>query len=431
MFFDISYTLIIAISAFVFSLVGCYLAQVVLQLTDTHDIPNERSNHQQPVPRGGGLGVMFALLGFMLISGAPAALLWAALGLAVISFMDDRGGVPIRQRLLVQIAGVALTIMALEGPVFQGLLPIWADHFLAGIILLAVVNLTNFMDGIDGISGAHVASIGFGFMAVGLAADGIGKGIAVDGALLAAVAAGFLVLNWHPAKLFLGDVGSIPLGLITGFLLLQVAASGYWEAALILPAYYLVDSGVTFCKRLLNKEKVWVAHSQHAYQQAVRRGWPHDAVVMRMAEFNLFIILLAVLATREMLSIWMVPLAYAGAFWLRHHLLTAPCPLVYRTRAAAEAEARPAPAAVIEGEFEEITEVVAPAQALVVAADAHQAAIAELAAAEAELEETAQAAQNTARRAATAPAKPKTSAASAKKSDATPRPRKTTAKTPS
>lgn len=290
------YLLSIALSVFIFSFLGCHIVRQILELTQTLDMPNERSNHQTPVPRGGGIAVIFAIISFMLITGAQSPLLWAAIGLAIISFIDDREGVPIKQRLLVQIAAVALSLMELEGLVFQGIIPFWADRFLAGCLLVGFLNLTNFMDGIDGITGAHVISIGLGFIAVAFASTQFGIGLMTDGIILIAACAGFLMLNWHPAKLFMGDVGSIPLGLITGLILLSIAAAGHPVAAIILPAYYLVDGGLTFLSRLLKGEKVWEAHSQHGYQKAVRNGWPHDEVVRWMSAFNLILIALATLS---------------------------------------------------------------------------------------------------------------------------------------
>lgn len=311
------YSFILVISTVIFTVTGTLLAKFLLELTAVQDLPNERSNHARPVPRGGGVAIIVPLLGFMLVSGAPSHLLWAALGLAVISFVDDLRGVAIRDRLIIQVAACALALTSLDGLVFQGLLPFWPDRLLAGVLLLGFLNLYNFMDGIDGITGAQTIALGLGFIGMAIAVPHLGHGLGVDGALLIAAAGSFLLFNWHPARIFMGDVGSITLGFITGFLLLQLAALGQFVPALILPAYYLVDAGITFGKRLYAKEKVWEAHSQHAYQQAVRMGWPHDAVVLKIARSNACSLALALIATGG--GAWAalaLVLAYAQAGWL-------------------------------------------------------------------------------------------------------------------
>jgi UDP-N-acetylmuramyl pentapeptide phosphotransferase/UDP-N-acetylglucosamine-1-phosphate transferase len=112
----------------------------------------------------------------------------------------------------------------------------------------------------------------------------------------AAPAAGFLVWNWHPARLFLGDVGSVPLGFALGWLLLHAAIAGYWAAALILPLYYLADATITLGRRALRGAKIWQAHREHFYQRAVARGRGHDAVVGAIAVGNVVLIGCALIA---------------------------------------------------------------------------------------------------------------------------------------
>jgi UDP-N-acetylmuramyl pentapeptide phosphotransferase/UDP-N-acetylglucosamine-1-phosphate transferase len=107
---------------------------------------------------------------------------------------------------------------------------------------------------------------------------------------LTGAAIGFLVWNWSPAKIFLGDVGSVPLGYILGFLLLDLAVRGYWKIALILPLYFLADATITLVRRLLRGERFWQAHREHFYQQAVRRGLGHAAVAKRVIAADLVLI---------------------------------------------------------------------------------------------------------------------------------------------
>src|SRR6202034_2619980 len=106
--------------------------------------------------------------------------------------------------------------------------------------------------------------------------------IAASAAAIAAAALGFLVWNWAPARIFMGDVGSIPLGYALGYLLLEIARRGWWKAALILPLYFLADATLTLLRRLARGERVWQAHREHFYQRAVQRGLGHAAVVTRV-----------------------------------------------------------------------------------------------------------------------------------------------------
>jgi UDP-N-acetylmuramyl pentapeptide phosphotransferase/UDP-N-acetylglucosamine-1-phosphate transferase len=185
----------------------------------------------------------------------------------------------------------------LPGPVFQGLLPPTLDLVATALLWLWFINLFNFMDGIDGIAGVETAAIGAGIF---IAAK-IGK---LDGHWLmlglsaAAAAVGFLRWNWHPAKIFLGDVGSVPLGFLLGWLLLSFAAAGHPIPALILPLYFLADATITLLRRLLRGEKVWLAHREHFYQLAIRSGLRHDQVSGLVAMCSLFLIALVMVAMR-------------------------------------------------------------------------------------------------------------------------------------
>ena len=171
------------------------------------------------------------------------------------------------------------------------------DRVASGLLWLWFVNLFNFMDGIDGISGVEAGSVGLGLAAVAvlLGWPALPAALAL---VLAAVAAGFLVWNWAPAKLFLGDVGSVPLGYLLGWLLLSTAAAGQWAVALILPLYYLLDATLTLARRLRRGEKFWRAHREHFYQRAVQGGLGHAAVALRIGLANGGLILLALLAAK-------------------------------------------------------------------------------------------------------------------------------------
>jgi UDP-N-acetylmuramyl pentapeptide phosphotransferase/UDP-N-acetylglucosamine-1-phosphate transferase len=149
-------------------------------------------------------------------------------------------------------------------------------------------NLFNFMDGIDGIAGGEATAVGIGIALV--AGTGGAFELIAPSVAVAAAALGFLVWNWHPARIFMGDVGSVPLGYLLGYLLLALAARGEWAAAVILPLYFLADATLTLLRRLARGERVWQAHREHFYQRAVQRGLRHDAVVLRVVAADLVLI---------------------------------------------------------------------------------------------------------------------------------------------
>ena len=257
------------------------------------DRPNERSSHDTPTPRGGGIAVVAVLVPAWIAAAllGGAAVPWTALGgvllLAAVSWRDDLKSLGILWRLGAQILAVAAGLAAIDGLVFRGILPAWLDALAAGFLWLWFVNLYNFMDGIDGIAAVETASIGGGVALVVLGAAMGPAGAAAWGIVLAAAALGFLPWNWQRAKLFLGDVGSVPLGYLAGWLLLSLAAAGAWKAALILPLYYLADAAITLLRRLKRGEKVWQAHREHYYQRAVQGGMSHASVVKAVLAGNL------------------------------------------------------------------------------------------------------------------------------------------------
>ena len=272
------------------------------------DIPNQRSSHEMPVPRGAGLGVVlivfavWAALSVDLfgVSGGDirSAGLWIiliAVGLAAISWVDDIRGLSPLLRLVPQFIAVyaVLFLVPLNGPVFGGWLPPQIDLVLTGILWVWFINLFNFMDGIDGITGLETSAVGLGTALV-LGVAGGDPLLGQFGITIAAAGLGFLWWNWHPAKIFLGDVGSIPLGFLLGWLLLSLAANGYWAPALILPLYYLVDATLTLLRRVVRRERVWEAHREHYYQQAVRKGMSHARVALSIAVANIVLIGLAI-----------------------------------------------------------------------------------------------------------------------------------------
>jgi UDP-N-acetylmuramyl pentapeptide phosphotransferase/UDP-N-acetylglucosamine-1-phosphate transferase len=180
-----------------------------------------------------------------------------------------------------------------QGAIFQGMLPPLLDRAAAALLWLWFVELYNFMDGIDGIAGVETAMLGGGIALVlgvaGVASDGT-AGLALA---IGAAALGFLRWNWHPARIFLGDVGSIPLGYLLGWLLMMMAARGLWAPALILPLYYLADATITLARRVLRRAPFWHAHREHLYQRALGSDGNHAAVVRLIAAGDAVLVALA------------------------------------------------------------------------------------------------------------------------------------------
>jgi UDP-N-acetylmuramyl pentapeptide phosphotransferase/UDP-N-acetylglucosamine-1-phosphate transferase len=268
------------------ALIGLLLRRAVF------DLPNERSLHVVPTPRGGGVAVIgasvLAWLALCAVRVSPPTDMVVALGgvgLAVVSWLDDLRGLSQGVRLVAQFAAVAAGMCVLpHGALFQGWLPPGLDAVAGALLWVWFVNLFNFMDGIDGIDASEAVAIALGLVLVASA------GGAIDLARAAPPALGFLVWNWAPARIFLGDVGSIPLGYLLGFLLYQQALRGEWQAALILPLYFLADASLTLLRRLARGQRIWRAHREHFYQRAVQRGLSHDAVVLRVIAADIVLI---------------------------------------------------------------------------------------------------------------------------------------------
>jgi UDP-N-acetylmuramyl pentapeptide phosphotransferase/UDP-N-acetylglucosamine-1-phosphate transferase len=238
------------------------------------DQPNERSLHAAPVPRTGGLGIMAGVAVAAFLGGCDARVLAAALALAALSMLDDWRGLPI----LVRFAGHFLA----AGLVLAHLAPA-APWWLLAVTVVATVwmtNLYNFMDGSDGLAGG-MAVFGFGAYAVAAWLAGV-TGLALFAAGVAAAAAGFLALNFHPARVFMGDAGSIPLGFLAAALGVAGVTADCWPAWFPVAVFspFIVDATVTILRRLVAGERIWQAHRKHYYQRMVRIGWGHARVAL-------------------------------------------------------------------------------------------------------------------------------------------------------
>ena len=256
------------------------------------DHPNERSLHSQPTPRTGGVAILLGLASsvpvWIIILAVDDSLLWLAAGaviIAAVSFLDDRHGISVVGRFLGHLLGAGLLVigagLALP-PLFTGMpmLPIWLGLALSILFLVWMVNLYNFMDGMDGFA-AGMAVIGFGaFALLGLLAGNMPFLALSLG--IASAAGGFLIFNFPPARIFMGDTGSATLGLLAGGLSLWGARDEvfpFWVAALVFSPF-IVDASVTLIRRLSRGERVWQAHKSHYYQRLVLSGWGHRKTVL-------------------------------------------------------------------------------------------------------------------------------------------------------
>jgi UDP-N-acetylmuramyl pentapeptide phosphotransferase/UDP-N-acetylglucosamine-1-phosphate transferase len=267
--------------------------------------PNARSSHKIPTPQGGGIAVVAATMVvaygafFFFAPGgsglAPSPIfLVAVIVMAGIGVTADLRPISVAPRLLLQILTVAAVIYALPADLrLVPALPWWVERILMVLSGVWFVNLVNFMDGLDWITAAEVIPITTALAVVGLCGMLPPSAIFISLALCGAMI-GFAYFNRPVAKLFLGDVGSLPIGLLLGWLLVLLAGNGGRAAALLLPLYYLADSTLTLMRRLMKGEAVWQAHRSHFYQRATDRGFTVIAVVARVFAINLSLAALAI-----------------------------------------------------------------------------------------------------------------------------------------
>jgi len=280
--------------------------------------PNARSSHTVPTPQGGGIAVVTALVtisGLFIaapeIGGRPDWI-WLAggtLALAVLGAVDDVRPLPAALRLIVQAAAVGLLVWHLDGRLLPAV-PLWLERGLAVVAGLWFVNLTNFMDGLDWMTVAEIVPVSGALLLLGLAGPLPPLPALVAACLLGAML-GFAPFNRPVAGLFLGDVGSLPAGLVTAWLLCQLALAGGLAAAVLLPLVYLADASLTLVARAARGERVWEAHRGHYYQRATDNGLKVPGVVGRVFGTNLA---LAALAAATLLwPSWPVTLAALAA----------------------------------------------------------------------------------------------------------------------
>jgi Fuc2NAc and GlcNAc transferase len=304
------YSLVVIIF-FSFSMTWCLRRYALFR--SIIDVPNARSSHKIPTPRGGGVAIVLSFLFALPVLAITGTLSWDAMwgmlgaggGIAVLGFLDDHGHIAARWRLLGHFAGAGWALFWLGGlptiQLFSYELELgWVGTILALFYLVWMLNLYNFMDGIDGIASVEAICVCLGSCL--LYWFGGFEELMLMPLVLAMAVIGFLFWNFPPAKIFMGDAGSGFLGIALGILSLQaawVSPSLLW-AWLILLAVFIVDATLTLFRRLLRGEKIYEAHRSHAYQFASRQYGRHLPVTLMVLAINVF---------------WLLPIAASVLFW--------------------------------------------------------------------------------------------------------------------
>ena len=271
-------------------------------------IPTHRSSHRSPTPQWGGLAISAATLGVsvgaMFFSGlwdeaarnGVLMALLAALLMLCLGAADDHFELGALAKLGVQAAAIALMLGALlEGMRALPLVPFWLERALLFVGALWFINLVNFMDGIDWMMVAEVVPVTAGIAVIGalgaLPPEALLVALALNGAML-----GFAPFNRPVARLFMGDMGSLPIGMLLAWLLILVAGSGHLVAAVLLPLYFVADASVTLLRRARAGEKLWIGHRTHFYQRARDNGFTNIVIVRRVFLVNVGLVVLAALS---------------------------------------------------------------------------------------------------------------------------------------
>jgi Fuc2NAc and GlcNAc transferase len=318
--------------AFVISAICCSLVLRYARRRNLFDHPNERSLHNAPVPRGGGAAIVFSttvcMTALIFFGSFPPTVLalWILCGLCVglLGWIDDHRNVRVSTRFFVQwLVAIFFIAGLLLAPGVA--VPAWVvEHHLLVILVGAfgtvwLINLTNFMDGSDGYAGTEALMVaGIGGMIVGKFG---GHWTYLAGLCIGGSAAGFLLWNWCPAKIFMGDVGSYFLGFQFAAIIAVsiVNGSGPWTW-LILLIPFVVDASLTLMARIVGGQKWWTAHRSHLYQRMILAGHSHQVVAIGLSTLTLFVltpVALVVAANPETaLSITAIAYALAAMIWL-------------------------------------------------------------------------------------------------------------------
>jgi Fuc2NAc and GlcNAc transferase len=299
------------------------------------DVPNERSSHRRPTPRGGGVAIVVTTIAALSLLALGDVVSWrfvlgfsgAGCAVAVAGFLDDRNDIRKRWRFLTHFLAAFALVTTLGGirgiGPFNDAVSVWVGWPLVLMYIVWTINLTNFMDGIDGLAASEAVTVaGGGILIYMLAVPGSDAWAAP--LVFAAAVSGFLLWNRPPARIFMGDVGSGFVGLALAALPLHASTfspSLFW-GWIILLGVFIVDASLTLLRRLLRGERVYDAHRMHGYQHAAVRWRTHGGVTLAVLAINLFWLLplACAVALRHLEVVTGVALAYApvtaAAVWL-------------------------------------------------------------------------------------------------------------------
>jgi UDP-N-acetylmuramyl pentapeptide phosphotransferase/UDP-N-acetylglucosamine-1-phosphate transferase len=301
-------------AAFLASWLGVAAYIRVLRRRGKLQTPEARSMHAVPLPSGAGIVIIFVVLVSWYLNSQPLTgiqtwLIAAAAGLTLLSWADDMIGLPAAPRLLAHTAAVAGSLLLIS-PELRAFpwLPLVAERLLEACAWIWFINLFNFMDGIDGLAGSEAIAISLGYFATIYVADLQGMSGSLAGLLVAGLL-GYLFWNWPPARVLMGDAGSIPLGFLLGWLMLELALRGYWASAIILPLFFCADATFTLIRRLSRGASPRQPHRDHHYQRAALGCGSHRTVVIAVNGANGLLIVASVLAVSS--AFWGICLAAA------------------------------------------------------------------------------------------------------------------------
>ena len=285
-------------------LVAALLTRLSLPLLQRYALarPNARSSHQIPTPQGAGIAVIIATLLASYVASiwlhvtVPWLVTAATVFIALVGFVDDLRPLPVVARLLMQAAAVGAVVLSapMEFRIVAAC-PLVLERALLVLAGVWFVNLVNFMDGLDLMTASETVPITVAIVLVGWLTD-VPLPVTLIAAGLCGAMLGFVPFNRPVARVFLGDVGSLPIGLLLGWLLLHLAWHHYLAAALLLPAYYLADATLTLLRRVARHEPFWIAHRSHFYQRATDHGFAVIRVVSEVFVLNVVLAALALAA---------------------------------------------------------------------------------------------------------------------------------------
>ena len=282
----------IYIGLFFLSMILTYAIRSYANKKAIFDIPNERSSHITPVPRGGGLAIVIVFyIGLLYFQESIDAklfyALFCAIPIALISLVDDIFTLSSKIRFFIQSASAGMALYFLGGVTSIDFILFelhgWWLNIIAFIAIIWLTNLYNFLDGIDGYAGSEAVMVGLGLFIFFHNPLGL---------VIVAACLGFLLFNWHQASIFMGDIGSATLGFIFAVFVFYDTSHGSIYVWLILLSLFWFDATLTLIRRYRNGEPITQAHKKHAYQRLVQSGWTHSKVVLFSLVFNLIFFVL-------------------------------------------------------------------------------------------------------------------------------------------